>query len=271
MRSLSINAFVPSWDPMAAGNVTAALWLGPAHATRKAVRTYIETTISRCNGCQTCYVCLMSAQDVKQQIVSAPPLVVWLKPKEHGYVREQVDEALVALDVALSEQEQSALVIEAIDQLNHATANRLLKLVEEPPPGWHILLTSDRPADILPTLRSRCIEYALADGGAEASSEGFGAAFQRLSVARAWLEDPKTENWHTVCLYLDELPKTVPEVIRELNHLTVVWHNRWREGSDPRAYALLSILADMADKTPSPGGANGFWRVLCLRIVRALQ
>lgn len=40
--------------------------------------------------------------------------------------------------------------------LNRAAANALLKTLEEPPPGTHLLLCSDRPARLLPTVRSRC-------------------------------------------------------------------------------------------------------------------
>ena len=47
-------------------------------------------------------------------------------------------------------------IIDAADDLNRASANALLKLIEEPPPLSLFLLVAHRPAQLLPTLRSRC-------------------------------------------------------------------------------------------------------------------
>lgn len=43
------------------------------------------------------------------------------------------------------------------EDMNTATANSLLKSLEEPPPGAIFLLVSHRPARLLPTIRSRCV------------------------------------------------------------------------------------------------------------------
>jgi DNA polymerase-3 subunit delta' len=47
-------------------------------------------------------------------------------------------------------------LIEDADKLNDASANALLKVLEEPPETSHILLLTSRPAMLLPTIRSRC-------------------------------------------------------------------------------------------------------------------
>lgn len=47
-------------------------------------------------------------------------------------------------------------VVQAAHRLSDAAANLLLKLVEEPPERVKVVLTSDRPVEVLPTLRSRC-------------------------------------------------------------------------------------------------------------------
>jgi DNA polymerase III subunit delta' len=49
-----------------------------------------------------------------------------------------------------------AIVCPAED-MNEATANSLLKGLEEPPAGAMFLLVSHRPAALLPTIRSRCV------------------------------------------------------------------------------------------------------------------
>ncbi|MBL6751472.1 MAG: DNA polymerase III subunit delta' [Nevskia sp.] len=47
-------------------------------------------------------------------------------------------------------------VIDPADDLNLNGVNALLKTVEEPPPGSHVLLISERPMALRATLRSRC-------------------------------------------------------------------------------------------------------------------
>lgn len=52
-------------------------------------------------------------------------------------------------------------IIDAVDEMNPAAANALLKLLEEPPPNVTLFLISHQPARLLPTIRSRCRELRL--------------------------------------------------------------------------------------------------------------
>lgn len=47
-------------------------------------------------------------------------------------------------------------IVDDADKLNDASANALLKTLEEPPPTSHLILITSRPAMLLPTIRSRC-------------------------------------------------------------------------------------------------------------------
>lgn len=57
------------------------------------------------------------------------------------------------------------VIITPADQMNLNAANSLLKMLEEPPPGVHLLLISGRPAAMPATVRSRCqrLLFTLAD------------------------------------------------------------------------------------------------------------
>ena len=48
-------------------------------------------------------------------------------------------------------------LVHPAEDMNEATANALLKGLEEPPAGAMFLLVSHRPAQLLPTIRSRCV------------------------------------------------------------------------------------------------------------------
>ena len=52
-------------------------------------------------------------------------------------------------------------IIDAADDLNTASANALLKLIEEPPPKCLLLLVCNQPGRLLRTIRSRCMRIDL--------------------------------------------------------------------------------------------------------------
>ena len=54
------------------------------------------------------------------------------------------------------------VVVEPADSMNTAAANSLLKTLEEPPAGGVLILVSDHPEGLLPTIRSRCQKLVFA-------------------------------------------------------------------------------------------------------------
>ena len=52
--------------------------------------------------------------------------------------------------------DRRAIVIDPADDMETASANALLKSLEEPPEGTTMILVTHRPARLLPTIRSRC-------------------------------------------------------------------------------------------------------------------
>lgn len=48
------------------------------------------------------------------------------------------------------------IIVDAADEMNRASANAILKILEEPPPATLFLLVSHAPGRLLPTIRSRC-------------------------------------------------------------------------------------------------------------------
>ncbi len=59
-----------------------------------------------------------------------------------------------------SEAPKKIFIITASSFMKEA-ANSLLKILEEPPPTVHILLLTENPSELLPTIRSRCASFRL--------------------------------------------------------------------------------------------------------------
>src|SRR6202030_3161909 len=85
-------------------------------------------------------------------------------------------------------------VIERVDELGDEAANRMLKTLEEPADFVHLILITDRLAEVLPTIRSRCqlVRFdapALAEVAASIEALGVSAetarACARLSLGDA--------------------------------------------------------------------------------------
>ena len=58
--------------------------------------------------------------------------------------------------------EGRAVLLYHVERMNEESANALLKVMEEPPEGVLFLLTADSLAGVLPTIRSRCVSFAVA-------------------------------------------------------------------------------------------------------------
>jgi DNA polymerase-3 subunit delta' len=69
-------------------------------------------------------------------------------------VRESAD-IIRKLNLKPYESEFKILIMWLPERMNPAAANKLLKMVEEPPPGTVFLLVSELPGEVLPTILSR--------------------------------------------------------------------------------------------------------------------
>lgn len=65
------------------------------------------------------------------------------------------------LSLTPAEGDWRVVIVDAVDQLNSNAANALLKILEEPPARAILFLICHQPGGILPTIRSRCRQFAL--------------------------------------------------------------------------------------------------------------
>jgi len=88
----------------------------------------------------------------------AHPDLTWVVPSgAHEMLRRDVDEPVVAAAARTPfEAAWRIFVLERADTLNDEAANRLLKTLEEPAGFVVLLLLTDQPTLVLPTIASRC-------------------------------------------------------------------------------------------------------------------
>lgn len=86
----------------------------------------------------------------------AHPDLRWIEP-EGAAIKVEAARALVAFSHGTPQSgTRKVAVITEAHFLNDNAANALLKTLEEPPAGTHLLLSTAHPGRLLPTIRSRC-------------------------------------------------------------------------------------------------------------------
>ncbi len=87
------------------------------------------------------------------------PDLTWVRASGAREMRKaDIDEPVVAAASRRPfEASKRVFVIEGAETMNAEAANRMLKTLEEPADYVHLVLLSDRPEQVLPTIRSRCL------------------------------------------------------------------------------------------------------------------
>jgi DNA polymerase III subunit delta' len=90
-----------------------------------------------------------------------------------------------AFQLSLPDGGWRVAIVDAVDEMNTAAANALLKILEEPPPRSVLLLVSHRPSRLLPTIRSRCRELRCKPVGAADLTAALSAAGNDVGAENA--------------------------------------------------------------------------------------
>ncbi len=91
------------------------------------------------------------------------PDVLWLAPKERGKMIpvEEVRTFRAEAAVLPGEALRKVMIIDGCGSLNDSGQNAILKILEEPPERVTFLLLAESPAEVLPTIRSRCVLWEM--------------------------------------------------------------------------------------------------------------
>lgn len=128
-----------------------SLWVGQYDTVVYDVTRYLQS-IYCTNNCDICSTC--------RQIKSKQfYYIYWITSSNDSYLIED----LLVIDQITSYIHDSErpyfFIIPRAEQLSSACANKLLKLFEDAPKGYHFILTTNQEAALLPTVKSRCFVF----------------------------------------------------------------------------------------------------------------
>jgi DNA polymerase-3 subunit delta' len=117
----------------------------------------------------------------------AHPDLTWVAPSgAHEILVSDIDSPVVsAASKTPFEASRRVFVIERVDELGDEAANRMLKTLEEPASFVHLILLSDRLAEVLPTIQSRCQLVRFDAPSVEDTAAGLAAMGETASSAAA--------------------------------------------------------------------------------------
>ena len=101
--------------------------------------------------CLSCAHCGKASRRIHPDITFVGRL-----PDARGIAVDQIRELKEDVIIVPNESQKKAYVILEADLMNTAAQNALLRVLEEPPSHTVFVLSTDNPAALLPTVRSRC-------------------------------------------------------------------------------------------------------------------
>ncbi len=106
-------------------------------------------------GCGTCAACT-------RVLRGTHPDVVEIEPAGTFIVVDQIEDVVREAFTSPFEADRKVIILSEADRMNDTAANKLLKTLEEPGDRTHLVLLTDSPDDLLPTVRSRAqrIDFA---------------------------------------------------------------------------------------------------------------
>lgn len=137
-------------------------------------------------------------------------------------------------------------IVHPAEDMNTATANSLLKSLEEPPAGAIFLLVSHRPARLLPTIRSRCVAVPVPVPDANAAAAWLGA--QGVRHAQRWLAFAGGAPLRALEYATGERGEAIERTLRDIasGERNALANAKDREALEPLAEVLQKIALDRA-------------------------
>lgn len=231
------------------------LWFGYHHELLEHAQEFLQKTLCKKNACGTCIDC----QNIRQQQHHA---FLWLSP-EKSYTIAQLQPIFETISLQLAPNETFFFVLEHADALTPACANSLLKVMEEPPQGYHFLLLAERPDGILPTIRSRSVVSSFYKHN---DLDDHHPLLSYFTGAKAY--DPRS--------FLQDLDRskiTERESVDLADQLLSYWMQglkdamtRNNEKGIRQAQKMVSLFEGALIKPPMPGSAKLFWKNLFLHV-----
>ncbi len=225
----------------------AQLWTGSQNILKAQAVALVQREYCRSLGCKSCSIC----KQIENQQFHAYMILSTIKST---YSRADLDVVFSKIAIVRAQGEPFFCVITQAEKLSDACANSLLKLLEEPPAGWHWLLLTDRPQEFLPTVKSRCV---VTEFKSDAQDNGYREMFSLLTQ----------KNIADIIQFHQQLDRTKISDYESrllLDDIITFWTQESLKNS--AYFPVVNYLHSCLEKLPMPGSGKIFWRNVYLNL-----
>ncbi len=183
---------------------------------------------------------------------------------EAGYKIDDIDIIFEKIQFALDEDKKFFFVLEKVERLSLAVANKLLKALEEPPAGYNFLLMTTNENAVLKTIVSRCHLVRLA--GHESATPDHPMLDYFISAHK--LQDPFG------FMQMQRQNKLTDSESRQLVDSLLLYFSRKvlqaGDTDESRDFycKVVRVIKKHMRKPPQSGSSNLFWKNLFLHFPR---
>lgn len=228
----------------------AELWFGNSKQLILQAQRYLQNFFCQNNACTTCKTCSLIIQQQHHA-------TLWLYP-EKQYTLESLEPIAQTISLVLEQNQHFFFVIQKADFLSKTCQNMLLKMLEEPPTGYHFLLLAERKEYILPTIQSRCHIKIWKTNAREQINQPLTQFF--------------TQKTHDPFTFLEQLEKNTPHEQESIELLDIII-SYWLEqhvktintNNNQDTQKKLKLFLQAQQKPPMPGSSKLFWKNLFLQ------
>lgn len=105
--------------------------------------------------CMSCVHCDKSSRHIHPDIIT-----IDRNPDSRAIYVDQIRALREDAVIMPNEAQTKVYIINYAGSMNVSAQNAILKLLEEPPDSANFILVADNPSELLPTVRSRCVEVS---------------------------------------------------------------------------------------------------------------
>lgn len=199
----------------------------------------------------------------KQVMHQQNQFLAWIRPTK-DYTVDDLEPIFRTISFSLDKEQLFFFVLENAERLTQATANRLLKILEEPPTGYHFILLTNNINALLPTIISRSEVITLTQHTVATSHpllEYFlqGAQLNKVLEFEQCLQRNKLSDSESIQL-LDEL----------FEQFSIKCTNAFATNDTTKQYLFnaTAYLQKAMEQPPQSGSSELFWKNLWVNFPR---
>lgn len=192
--------------------------------------------------------------------------LLWLSTAT-AYDTQAANEILHATSLKNSSTTDFFIIVEQVEKMPRVCANRILKTLEEPPPGYKFIFTTQNLTEVLDTIKSRCFVVNL---NAEQTVVNLGRIGQVLFAM------PPQNSLESFFALVDEIEPDQATTMQELENLRELATRELMANVDFSVQKtsrilfldkLLAVCNQFTALAVTPGSGKLFWKSFIVQLV----